>query len=141
MFNISPAKGFGNVAPNTYARSLGGLPEQQAQYETMLASAGLQGNKMKKIVKAKAKAAKYQGQQAGKDYARSGFMDGMFSAVSGVASGIGANMGSFGGASGGFSVGDATNMGMPLGQAEHIAGGGFTEWTTDMPLNAWRKYP
>ena len=141
MFNISPAKGFGNVAPNTYARSLGGLPEQQNQFETMMASAGLQGNMIKKIAKAKAKAIKYQGQQAGKDAARSGLMDGIFSAVSGIASGIGQNMGSFGGASDGFSVGDATTMGMPAGQAEHIAGGGFTEWTTDMPLNAWRKYP
>ena len=108
MFNISPAKGFGNVAPNTYARSLGGLPEQQAQYGTMLASAGLQGNMMKKIAKAKAKAAKYQGQQAGKDYARSGFMDGLFSAGMGIASGIGQNLGSFGG--GGSSGGGGLNI-------------------------------
>ena len=97
MFNISPAKGFGNVATNTYARSLGGLPEQQAQYETMLASAVLKGLQLQKIAKAKAKAAKYQGQQAGNAAARSGLMDGIFSAVSGIASGIGANMGSFGG--------------------------------------------
>ena len=111
MFNISPAKGFGNVATNTYARSLGGLPEQQAQLETMMASAGLRGNMIKKIAKAKAKAAEYQGQQAGKDYARSGFMDGMFSAVSGIASGIGGNMGSFGG--GGDAASILSNPNIP----------------------------
>ena len=111
MFNISPAKGFGNVAPNTYARSLGGLPEQQNQFETMMASAGLKGNMMKKIAKAKAKAIKYQGQQAGKDAARSGLMDGLFSAVSGIASGIGQNMGSFGG--GGDAASILSNPNIP----------------------------
>lgn len=103
MFNISPAKGFGNVAPNTYARSLGGLPEQQAQYETMLASAGLEGERLQKIAKAKAKAMEYQGQQLGEAYARSGLMDGLFSAGMGIASGIGQNMGSFGGG-GGYNI-------------------------------------
>ena len=111
MFNISPAKGFGNVAPNTYARSLGGLPEQQNEFETMLASAGLKGKTMKKITKAKAKAAKYQGQQAGNAAARSGLMDGIFSAVSGIASGIGGNMGSFGG--GGDAASILSNPNIP----------------------------
>tara|TARA_Y100000401_G_scaffold73530_1_gene59542 strand:- start:426 stop:839 length:414 start_codon:yes stop_codon:yes gene_type:complete len=111
MFNISPAKGFGNVAPNTYARSLGGLPEQQNEFETMLASAGLKGKTMKKIAKAKAKAAKYQGQQAGNAAARSGLMDGIFSAVSGIASGIGGNMGSFGG--GGDAASILSNPNIP----------------------------
>ena len=88
MFNISPAKGFGNVAPNTYARSLGGLPEQQNQFETMMASAGLKGKTIKKIAKAKAKAMKYQGQQAGKDYANAGFQNMLFDIGSGIFSGF-----------------------------------------------------
>ena len=101
MFNISPAKGFGNVAPNTYARSLGGLPEQQNQFETMMASAGLQGNMMKKIAKAKAKAIKYQGQQVGKDAADAGFQNMLFDIGSGIFSGFAG----LGGSSGGGSTG------------------------------------
>ena len=49
--------------------------------------------------------------------------------------------GGFGGGGGsGFSVGDAEVMGMPTGQAQHIGSGGMTEWTTDMPINSWKKY-
>lgn len=104
MFNISPAKGFGNVAPNTYARSLGGLPEQQNQFETMLASAGLKGKTMKKIAKAKAKAAKYQGQQAGKAAADAGFKNMLFDIGSGIFSGFAGLGGSGGGGSDAASI-------------------------------------
>ena len=44
------------------------------------------------------------------------------------------------GAAQGFSSIDAQTMGMPAGQADFIAGGGATEWTTDMPINSWSKY-
>ena len=52
--------------------------------------------------------------------------------------GAAGGFGNFGG-SGGFSVGDAEVMGMPTGQAEYIGSGGMTEWTTDMPINSWKK--
>lgn len=52
--------------------------------------------------------------------------------------GAAGGFGNFGG-SGGFSVGDAEVMGMPTGQAQHIGSGGMTEWTTDMPINSWKK--
>ena len=51
--------------------------------------------------------------------------------------GAAGGFGNFGG--GGFSVGDAEVMGMPTGQAQHIGSGGMTEWTTDDPINSWRK--
>jgi hypothetical protein len=67
-------------------------------------------------------------------------ISGIFDAVGNIGSfAAGGGFGNFGG-SGGFSVGDAEVMGMPTGQAQHIGSGGMTEWTTDMPINSWKKY-
>lgn len=50
--------------------------------------------------------------------------------------GLGASMAGSGGFnSGGYSAEDAAVMGVNPQQAENIAKGGFTEWTTDMPVN------
>lgn len=126
MFNISPAKGFGNVAPNTYARSLGGLPEQQNEFETMLASAGLEGIRRKKIAKAKARAMQYAGEQAGADARNAGIKDGLFSAASGIFSGL-AKLPSIGGSGGGRSGGGGLNI------------DGVQDYMTPTPDVSWFK--
>ena len=67
-------------------------------------------------------------------------ISGLLSAAGSIGSfGAAGGFGDFGG-SGGFSIGDAEVMEMPTGQAQHIGGGGMTEWTTDMPINSWKKY-
>ena len=71
---------------------------------------------------------------------RSQMMGSIFSTLGKVGgAAIGAGMFGGGGADG-FSSTDAQTMGMPAGQADYIAGGGTTEWTTDMPINSWKKY-
>ena len=62
-----------------------------------------------------------------------------------LAGGLGAigvtkGFGNLFGSGSGFSSIDAQTMGMPTGQADFIAGGGTTEWTTDMPINSWQEY-
>lgn len=134
-------------ASTTGAQLLGGLSGANYRGQAGMGNAYLRAKGRMMQAKTGADSIESQSRMAADQINRNATRNMFGSIIGGIGSGIVSGLGNInsgggggGGGVGGFSAGDAEAMGMPSGQADYIARGGTTEWTTDMPMNSWRPY-